>query len=75
MAKRRPTRLQKRKGKKNIRKTRSIRKTLKRKMTGGNYSEATFSGFKNKNAARVFYPGGSSTWAEYKTSEDLKLDD
>ncbi len=71
MAKRRPTRVQKRKNKRTLRRKRTIR----RKMLGGNYSEATNSGFKNKNAARVFYPGGSSTWAEYKTIEDLKLDD
>ncbi len=71
MAKRRPTRLQKRKNKRTLRR----KQTIRRKMTGGNYSEATFSGFKNKNAARVFYPGGSSTWEEYKKSADLKLDD
>lgn len=75
MAKRRPTRLQKRKGKKNIRRTMKRKRSNRRKMTGGNYSEATFSGFKNKDATRVYYPGGSSTWAEYKRSEDLKLDD
>ena len=48
-----------------MKKTRRVKKTLRRKMTGGNYSVATHSGFKNKNATRVFYPGGSSTWEEH----------
>ena len=77
MAKRK-TFLQKRKAKKSLKKTKSTRKTLRRKthrvIRGGNYSVATYAGFKNKDATRVFYPGGSSTWAEYKVDEDSKLD-
>lgn len=70
MAKRRSTRVHKK----------SLRKTLKqkklqfsfsrRKITGGNYSEATYNGFKNKNTTRVYYPGGSALYAEYKAQED-----
>lgn len=68
MVKRRSTRVYKK----------SLRKTLKQKklqnkrykMTGGNYSQATNNGFKNKNTTRVYYPGGSSLYAEYKVQED-----
>jgi len=73
----RKTFLQKRKAKKSMKKSRSARKTLKsktRKMTGGNYSVATYDGFKNKGNTRMFFPGGSFTWEEYKKYADSKLD-
>jgi hypothetical protein len=85
MAKRK-TFLQKRKVRKTIKRRKTIKhNSIRRKMTGtattkvvaakpvitgGNYSQATYSGFKNKNATRVFYPGGSSTWREHVEAGD-----
>ena len=36
-------------------------------MRGGNYRDPTYAGFpKNKNALRMYFPGGSATYEEYK---------
>lgn len=66
----RKTFLQKRKVRKSIKRRRTIRRK-NRKMTGGNYSVATYNGFKNKNSTRVFYPGGSSSWEEHVDAGDF----
>jgi hypothetical protein len=39
----------------------------RRKMRGGNYRMPTYNGFpKNKGEQRMYYPGGSATYEEYK---------
>lgn len=46
---------------------RTMRHRRKGCMRGGNYRDVTYAGFpKNKNALRMYFPGGSATYGEYK---------
>lgn len=53
--------------KRSISRRSTTRRTMRHRMRGGNYRDATYAGFpKNKNALRMYFPGGSATYGEYK---------